>query len=187
LAEPVFAEAPMRKGSSRSHLYDPRTQTYPAPPIGKDWTGAEISAALKRRGTSLKQLAIGCGYKAKNNGTSFSHVTAEHRPKAERIIGNVLGVRPSEIWPSRYAANRFRIEHLNNARTRVPGIAGKRSMRRVIRALFWQSTAPAPKPTAPPITFGLFVGEKMADVLDWAFPATPSMAGNGIARGKRGQ
>ena len=67
----------------------------------KDWHPADIKAALAKASWSLNQLGIEHGY------TRMSTLAdALHRPypKAERIIAKALGVKPQEIWPSRYDA-----------------------------------------------------------------------------------
>lgn len=64
----------------------------------QDWHPADITAALKKRGLSMRQLSIYHGY-----GPSTLHV-ALHRsyPKAEVLIAEALGTTPDKIWPSRY-------------------------------------------------------------------------------------
>jgi len=63
-----------------------------------DWHGADIVAALRKAGTSLRQLSLG------NNWSENTLKTAMIRPypEGEQIIAEALGVTPQEIWPSRY-------------------------------------------------------------------------------------
>ena len=70
----------------------------PKKPAHQDWHKADIVAALWKRGTSLQRLARINGYA--HGSINF----ALHRPwpRAERIIADALGVRPGDIWPSRY-------------------------------------------------------------------------------------
>lgn len=65
----------------------------------KDWHPAEVVAALRMKGYSLRQLAILNGY-----GNPNSLTTALHRPYplAEGIVAEALGVKPETIWPTRY-------------------------------------------------------------------------------------
>ena len=66
-----------------------------------DWHGADIKAALEKAGTNLHRLGRENGY-AK---TSAYDVLRRPMPRIERIIADILGVAPCEIWPSRYDAN----------------------------------------------------------------------------------
>ena len=50
----------------------------------KNWHRADIVAALKKKGWSLRAL------------------------KGERIIAAAIGVKPEEIWPERYAARNLK-------------------------------------------------------------------------------
>jgi Ner family transcriptional regulator len=63
-----------------------------------DWHRADVIAALHKRGTSLRKLALerGC------NGRTFTEALRHPYPKAEAIIAAVIGVSPRRIWPSRY-------------------------------------------------------------------------------------
>ncbi|MDD0823726.1 helix-turn-helix domain-containing protein [Mannheimia sp. AT1] len=65
---------------------------------GRDWHRADIIAELKKRGTSLSKLSIEAGLSPRtlNNALDRSY------PKAEKIIANAIGVKPSDIWKSRY-------------------------------------------------------------------------------------
>jgi Ner family transcriptional regulator len=83
----------------------------------KDWHHAIIVARLHMRGTTLRQLSKENGL----NPTALS-VTKE-RPwlKAEAIIAKAIGVKPSEIWPSRYAhREQKRLNVEQNKRRRIP-------------------------------------------------------------------
>ena len=64
----------------------------------QDWHRADILAALKKAGLSLRQLGMAHGY----SPTSLNNVLDRPWPKAERIVAEVLGVTPESIWPSRY-------------------------------------------------------------------------------------
>lgn len=62
------------------------------------WTVTEIKAALEDEGWSCRQLSFSRGYE------SNAVQTALHRPYpiVEKIIAAEIGVKPCEIWPSRY-------------------------------------------------------------------------------------
>ncbi len=65
-----------------------------------------VQAALRLKGLTVAKLA-------KENGlapSTLNAVWARKYPRAERIIADALGVKPCDIWPSRY---------LNNAKAQV--------------------------------------------------------------------
>lgn len=64
----------------------------------EDWHKADIVAALHKRGYSLRQLSVAQGFAP----TSLSNVLHRQVPSWQKIIADVIGVSPLEIWPSRY-------------------------------------------------------------------------------------
>ncbi|MEX0732882.1 MAG: helix-turn-helix domain-containing protein [Aquisalimonadaceae bacterium] len=80
-----------------------REQDSPKKQPSQDWHRADIVAALRKAGWSLRKLAIHHGYA---NPTTLGTAMARHWPKGERIIADALGVDPATIWPSRYQGNR---------------------------------------------------------------------------------
>ena len=77
----------------------------------QDWHWADVLAALRKRGWSLRQVGIEHGY---DDGASLGEAARRPFPKAERIIAGVLELPPHAIWPSRYD------EHGNPNRRRGP-------------------------------------------------------------------
>lgn len=65
----------------------------------KDWHPAEVGAALRMKGISLRQLSLLNGY---NNPNSLAKALHRPYPLAEAIIAEALGISAPEIWPSRY-------------------------------------------------------------------------------------
>lgn len=65
----------------------------------EDWHRADVKAALEKAGWNLSRLSTRSGL---HPGT-LRKVFVMSYPKAERIIAYVLGVKPADIWPSRYA------------------------------------------------------------------------------------
>ena len=61
-----------------------------------DWHPADVVAALRKQGVSLRQLAIQNGY------SHIQRVLTSPWLAAEQIVAKALGVPPAEIWPSRY-------------------------------------------------------------------------------------
>lgn len=64
----------------------------------QDWHPADIVAALRKRGWSLRQLSIHHGY----NPTALKHALAGPWPRGEMLIAAALELPPQHIWPSRY-------------------------------------------------------------------------------------
>jgi len=71
-----------------------------------DWDREKIIAALHRRGFSLLQLSAENGYLTR--GTVGDALDRPY-PKCERIIARALGLKPEQIWPSRYERRRLRL------------------------------------------------------------------------------
>ena len=64
-----------------------------------DWHRADIVAALRKSGWSLRRLSSHHGYLSAN---TLSVAMMRPWPKGERLIADAIGVAPAEIWPSRY-------------------------------------------------------------------------------------
>jgi Ner family transcriptional regulator len=65
-----------------------------------DWHPEDVKAAVRKTGTTLTALALA-------NGLSESAVRRTLRcpwPKVQGLIARHLGLRPQDIWPSRYDA-----------------------------------------------------------------------------------
>lgn len=65
----------------------------------KDMHRADIVAGLKKRGLSLAQLGIANGL----SEHTVKNALDKKYDKGEQIIANALGLKPEQIWPSRYA------------------------------------------------------------------------------------
>ena len=65
----------------------------------QDWHPADVVAALRKRGLSLRQLAMLNGY---SNGNSIGHALRRPYPLVEGIIAEALELKPEVIWPTRY-------------------------------------------------------------------------------------
>lgn len=66
----------------------------------KDWHRADIKAALDKADFNFARIAREYGFKG-----SAQTVLKKPWPTIEAIIGEILGIHPSKIWPSRYDAN----------------------------------------------------------------------------------
>lgn len=73
-------------------------------PTPQDWHKEDIKAAIRKRGTTLRALAIKYGYRSVD---SINQALFRPYPKAEQIIANTIGVPAEEIWPSRYFDRKF--------------------------------------------------------------------------------
>lgn len=70
----------------------------------ENWHQADVVAALRKAGWSLRRLSKHHGY----NPTVLSNVLNRDWPKGERIIAEAIGVDPATIWPERYARRALR-------------------------------------------------------------------------------
>lgn len=84
-----------------------------------DWHKADVIAALHKRGTSLRKLAISRGL----NPRTLTKALRLPYPKAEALIAAAVGISPIRIWPSRYDPRQpvgaRRLAHLNASRPRA--------------------------------------------------------------------
>lgn len=69
----------------------------------KDWHRADVVAALKRKGWTVRTLS------RRPQLSEYTLYTALDRsyPKGERIITEALGLSVQEIWPEREAKRQF--------------------------------------------------------------------------------
>ncbi|HLW69828.1 MAG TPA: helix-turn-helix domain-containing protein [Candidatus Binataceae bacterium] len=65
---------------------------------GADWPREYVIAELHRRGLSLRALSFQNGYRRDSLREALDHPYL----KAERLIAAALGMKPADIWPSRY-------------------------------------------------------------------------------------
>jgi len=91
--------------------------------ISLDWHPADVVAALRKRGTSLRQIAIANGY---------SHIQGVlTRPwlAVEQLVAQQLGTNPETIWPSRYAdgVSRVHAQRLTRNRKALSALRKARS------------------------------------------------------------
>ena len=68
-----------------------------------DWHRADIIAALKKQGWSIRALAA----QANVHPTTLYGALVKPYPKSERVIADALGLKPEQIWPQWYAARNF--------------------------------------------------------------------------------
>ncbi len=65
----------------------------------EDWHRADIVAALRKAGWSLRRLSLYHGYAPGSLGQALKR----RWPRAERLIADAIGTAPESIWPTRYA------------------------------------------------------------------------------------
>jgi Ner family transcriptional regulator len=86
------------------------------------WHRADVIAALRKAGWSLRQLSLAHGL----SQSALHKAFAGPYPKAERLVAEAIGVQPMEIWPSRYDA-KGKPNRLGSRRPMRPDIGVKRS------------------------------------------------------------
>ena len=64
----------------------------------KDWHRADIVAALKKKGWSVRALSQAAGLSPNTLATALQCPYL----KGERIIANAIGIAPEKIWAQRY-------------------------------------------------------------------------------------
>lgn len=69
-----------------------------APAPGADWHPEDVKAAVRRAGWSLRQLSLHHGY----DENTLRHALRTPSRAYEKLIADVIGVPPEQIWPSRY-------------------------------------------------------------------------------------
>lgn len=80
-------------------------------PASKDWHKEDIKAAVRKKGTTLKGLALSHGYRSVD---ACAQALQRPYPKMERIIAAAIGVPPEIIWPSRYQGKYSPVCNANN-------------------------------------------------------------------------
>ena len=65
------------------------------------WHREEIKAALRMRGWPFARLGRKYGYAQSN---APGQVLRLNWPFMEKVVADIIGVPPSQIWPSRYTA-----------------------------------------------------------------------------------
>ncbi|WP_293766789.1 helix-turn-helix domain-containing protein [uncultured Aquitalea sp.] len=78
--------------------------TYELQKNSADWHRADIVAAVRKAGWSLRRLSLEAGLCA----GALNNALDRPWPKAERIIAAAIGVAPETIWPDRYAKRHFK-------------------------------------------------------------------------------
>ncbi|MCS4503858.1 helix-turn-helix domain-containing protein [Arhodomonas aquaeolei] len=66
----------------------------------QDWHRADIVAALRKAGWTLRKLSIHHGYASAN---TLAKPLDRKWPRGEQLIADALGLHPADIWPSRYS------------------------------------------------------------------------------------
>ena len=66
-----------------------------------DWHPEDIKAAIRKTGVTMEVLSAAGGFSRSSVGIALRRPI----PKVEAWIARHLGVRPQDIWPSRYDAD----------------------------------------------------------------------------------
>lgn len=63
-----------------------------------NWHPADVVAALRKAGWSLRRLSVHHGYYP----GALDKALHRRWPKAQRLIANAIGIPQEAIWPTRY-------------------------------------------------------------------------------------
>jgi len=77
------------------------TKKHPKKASPKDWHPADVIAAVRKKGSSIRQLSIAAGL----HPGSLRVALARHYPRAQAVLAAFLEQPPQTIWPSRYDAD----------------------------------------------------------------------------------
>lgn len=70
--------------------------------MDQDWDRLRIRRALKDVGYTIRRIGVEVGYGYPDSARAVFRTAM---PPAERKIAEVLGLKPKDIWPSRYEAD----------------------------------------------------------------------------------
>ena len=95
-------------------------------PLGTsaDWHRADVVAALRRAGWTLRRLSAHHGYAS---ATTLAAALSRPWPKGETLIAAAIGIDASQIWPDRHATRRARKASIGPAGRR--GTAARRNQK----------------------------------------------------------
>lgn len=79
-------------------IYDLFMSTNIRKPKTTDWHPADVVAAVRKAGWSLRKLSAHHGY----TPTALDNALHKPWPKAQQMIADAIGKSPEQIWPSRY-------------------------------------------------------------------------------------
>jgi lambda repressor-like predicted transcriptional regulator len=69
----------------------------------EDWHPADVIAALRKKGITLRSIADKAGLAS--GSSTLSAALTRSLPANEKRIADALGIHPMVIWPSRYNAD----------------------------------------------------------------------------------
>jgi Ner family transcriptional regulator len=72
----------------------------------RDWHPEDIKAEIRKRGATVAKLARDNDLSKQALGQCLERRASEH---GDKIIAEFLGLKPHQIWPSRYTAKGQRI------------------------------------------------------------------------------
>ena len=91
-----------------------------------DWHPADVVAALRKRGSSLRQVGIAHGYR------QIQNVLTRPWWVVEQLVAQELDLTPDQIWPSRYLPGTNR-NHAKALTRNLIALAGVDTPRRAKR------------------------------------------------------
>lgn len=94
-----------------------------------DWHPADVVAALRKRGTSLRKVGIAHGYK------QIQNVLTRPWWIVEQLVADELQLDPDQIWPTRYApgTNRDHAKALTRNQSALDSVSKSVKRRAVVK------------------------------------------------------
>jgi Ner family transcriptional regulator len=71
-----------------------------------DWHPEDVKAAIRKKGSTLSDLATRAGVSKQTVSAAIERRASE---RIDLLIADFLGLKPHQIWPSRYTAKGKRI------------------------------------------------------------------------------
>jgi Ner family transcriptional regulator len=73
-----------------------------------DWHPEDVKAAIRKQGSTLAELASTAGVSKQSISAAIDRRASE---RIDQIIADFIGLKPHQIWPSRYNAKGKRIRY----------------------------------------------------------------------------
>jgi Ner family transcriptional regulator len=102
----MFSHAVREQPKKESQeLYNMSEKTSTKKSASCDWHPADIVAALRKAGWSIRKLSAHHGY---SDPSTLSTALRRDWPKGEKLVAEAIGTTPERVWPERYEKRRLK-------------------------------------------------------------------------------